>query len=168
MLQWPVEPQLGISAYFDDAGYQERFGIPHKAIDIPEDQGSPVRAAADGIVIKVSDRGMGFNALTIQHGGGLSTLYGHVSEFFVEEGQEVYAGEVVARSGGTPKTPGAGLLTTGPHLHFEALLDGEHVDPLEYLIAHPMVGAAGLEGGGGGGEEGWEGGTEEGTTEGAD
>lgn len=130
---WPVEPALGISAQFDDASYKKRFGIPHRAIDIPVIQGSIVRAAANGIVASVSDNGLGFNALIITHDGGYSTLYGHVSAFFVQEGQEVRAGEPVAKSGGLPGTPGAGSLTTGPHLHFELFKNGEHVDPLTVL-----------------------------------
>lgn len=130
---WPVEPDLGISAYFQDDGYEERFGIPHHAIDIPVAQGSPIRAAADGIVEKVSDRGLGFSSIIIRHGGGVATLYGHVSGFRAEEGQRVRAGQTIAVSGGTPGTPGAGHLTTGPHLHFQMLQDGQPVDPLKVL-----------------------------------
>ncbi len=132
-LQWPVPPMLGISAHFHDAGYKARFGMEHNAIDIPVDQGSEVVAAADGVVAKVSDKGMGFNSLVIDHGGGMATLYGHVSRFLVTEGQTVHAGDVVALSGGRPGTPGAGMFTTGPHLHFEVHLKGAAVDPLGYL-----------------------------------
>lgn len=132
-LAWPVDPELGISAHFDDAGYEARFGIPHQAIDIPVMQGSVVTAAADGTVVKVSDNGMGFNSLVIRHDGGFATLYGHVSEFLVEEGQEVLAGDAIALSGGRPGTKGAGRMTTGSHLHLQVLKDGEPVDPLQYL-----------------------------------
>ncbi len=131
--RWPVEPLLGISAHFRDEGYRARFGIPHKAIDIPVEQGSVVAAAADGVVVKAQDNGLGFNALVIRHGGGYATLYGHVSAYLVEEGQEVAAGDPVALSGGTPGTPGAGNLTTGAHLHFEVIRDGEQTDPLPLL-----------------------------------
>ena len=61
------------------------------------------------------------------------TLYGHVSDIMVMDGQSVKAGDVIGLSGGTPGTKGAGLYTTGPHLHFEILKDGVHVDPLEYM-----------------------------------
>lgn len=132
-LAWPVDPELGISAHFDDAGYEARFGMPHQAIDIPVLQGSVVAAAADGTVVKVSDNGMGFNSLVIRHDGGFATLYGHVSEFLVEEGQEVVAGDPIALSGGRPGTKGAGRMTTGSHLHLQVLKDGAPVDPLQYL-----------------------------------
>lgn len=132
-LAWPVTPVLGISAYFHDEGYRKRFGMEHNAIDIPVEQGSTVRAAADGVVRTVSDKGMGFNALVIEHAGGISTLYGHVSQFLVSEGQRVEAGEPVALSGGRPGTPGAGMFTTGPHLHLEIHKDGVAVDPMPYL-----------------------------------
>lgn len=130
---WPVEPALGISARFDDPGYRARFGFSHRAIDIPVAQGSVVRSVADGVVEKISDKGMGFNSIVVRHGDGYATLYGHVSEFLVQEGDEVSMGDPIARSGGTPGTPGAGAVTTGAHLHLELLKDGEHVDPLSVL-----------------------------------
>lgn len=132
VLEWPVNPTLGISAKFNDAGYKKRFGFNHNAIDIPVKQGSVVRAAADGVVSSVSDKGMGFNSLIIEH-DGYATLYGHVQGFLVAEGQRVRAGEPVAISGGLPGTPGAGTLTTGPHLHFELTSEGVHIDPMPYL-----------------------------------
>lgn len=132
-LLWPVEPALGISAHFEDDAYEERFGIPHHAIDIPVAQGSVVAAAADGTVVKVSDNGMGFSSLVIRHKGGFATMYGHVSSFLVEEGDTVEAGDAVALSGGRPGTKGAGRMTTGSHLHLELLKDGVQVDPLKYL-----------------------------------
>jgi murein DD-endopeptidase MepM/ murein hydrolase activator NlpD len=132
-LLWPGEPSEGISAYFEDDAYEARFGIPHHAVDIPMPQESIVTAAADGTVVKVSDNGMGFNSLVIRHKNGFVTMYGHVTEFLVAEGDEVSAGEAIALSGGRPGTKGAGRLTTGSHLHFEVLKDGEQVDPLRYL-----------------------------------
>ncbi len=132
---WPVEPDAGISAHFDDSGYEARFGMAHHAIDIPVAQGTLVAAAADGIVTKVSDQGMGFNSIVISHGNGMATMYGHVSAFLVQEGDRVSAGDAIALSGGTPGTKGAGLLTTGAHLHVAFYKDGEAVDPLGYLPA---------------------------------
>lgn len=126
---WPVEPLLGISAQFEDAAYKVRFGIPHEGIDIPTNQGTTVVAAADAVVSRINDRGFGFNSIVLSHAGGYATLYGHVSAFLVSEGQTVRAGEAIALSGGTPGTAGAGLLTTGPHLHFEVLKDGVHINP---------------------------------------
>lgn len=135
-LVWPVEPELGISARFEDDGYEARFGIPHHAIDLPVAQGSPIVAAADGTVVKVSDNGMGFNSLVIRHRNGFATMYGHVTEFLVAEGDVVSAGDPIALSGGRPGTKGAGRMTTGAHLHLELLKDGQQVDPLKYLPAY--------------------------------
>jgi murein DD-endopeptidase MepM/ murein hydrolase activator NlpD len=132
VLSWPVEPTLGISADFGDPYYFDRFGLAHEAIDIPVLQGSEVQAVADGEVIAVIDNGLGYNYVIIRH-KGFASLYGHVSKFFVEEEQQVRTGDVIALSGGTPKTPGAGGLTTGAHLHFELLADGRKIDPLPYL-----------------------------------
>jgi len=133
LFDWPVEPTLGISAGFHDAGYKKRFGMEHDAIDIPVLQGSTVYAAADGEVIKVSDNGKGYNSLVIRHDGGFASLYGHVSGFLVVEGQYVRAGQAIAQSGGIPGTAGAGHMTTGAHLHFELIENGAHVDPRGFL-----------------------------------
>jgi murein DD-endopeptidase MepM/ murein hydrolase activator NlpD len=130
---WPVQPLEGISAHFDDASYEQHFGMPHHAIDIPTPQGTVIGAAADGVVTKVSDQGMGFSSLVISHNGGMATLYGHVSGFLVKEGDHVKAGDPVALSGGTPGTKGAGLMTTGAHLHLAFYKDGVVVDPELYL-----------------------------------
>lgn len=132
-LTWPVDTIREVSAAFRDAVYEERFGIAHEGIDIPVLQGTVVLAAADGIVREVSDRGQGFNSLTLVHDDGLVTLYGHVRSFLVTEGQPVKHGDPIAHSGGEPGTPGAGLLSTGQHLHFEVIINGKHVDPLLYL-----------------------------------
>jgi murein DD-endopeptidase MepM/ murein hydrolase activator NlpD len=136
---WPVEPIEGISAHFHDPAYQARFGLRHDAIDIPIPQGTDVIASADGIVAHIAERGMGYNALTVTYENGLTVVYGHVSEFLVTEGQRIEAGDILLLSGGTPGTPGAGALTTGPHLHFEVYSEGMAVDPLRYLPPHPNV-----------------------------
>ncbi len=131
---WPVAPLLGISTTFHDGAYLERFGIPHEGIDIPIDQLSLVKAALSGKVIKVVDGGeTGYSYIQIMHKDAASTVYGHVYESKVEEGQDVEQGQVIALSGGAIGAHGSGRLTTGPHLHFELLRDGNHVDPLKFL-----------------------------------
>lgn len=138
VLEWPVVPSYGLSAHYRDAEYESRFGLPHLAIDIPTEQGTAVRAAAAGVVESVTDNGYGYSYLIIRH-QGVATLYGHVSGFLVQEGQSVSAGQAVALSGGRPGSKGAGALTTGPHLHFETIVAGEHVDPLTLLPKYPGV-----------------------------
>lgn len=132
-LNWPVEPKQGLSAYFHDAGYQAAFGVDHHAVDIPTAQGSDVSAAADGIVWRAVDNGYGYSYIVIAHRKGVMTLYGHISEIKVQEGQFVNAGDIIGESGGTPGSKGAGGRTTGPHLHLEVFQDGIRVDPLDYL-----------------------------------
>lgn len=136
---WPVAPDEGLSATFHDMGYRKRFHLEHLAIDIPTPQGTTIVAADDGVVLSVSDQGMGFNSLAIRHRSGVVTLYGHVSAFLVREGDQVQAGDPIALSGGLPGTPGAGWLTTGAHLHFQVLVDGQPVDPLPLLPSVPTV-----------------------------
>jgi murein DD-endopeptidase MepM/ murein hydrolase activator NlpD len=134
LLNWPVKPSRGISAYFRDPSYLTTFGIPHNAIDLPLAQGTALRAPANGVVYKVRDNtDASYSYLILAHKNGLLTVFGHVTTVLVEERDIVLAGEIVALSGGTPGTKGAGWLTTGAHLHFEVMKNGKHIDPLLVL-----------------------------------
>ena len=133
-IYWPLEPTYGISAIFHDPEYSKFFGMEHNAVDIPALQSTPVIAAADGTVEEVVDNGMGYNYITIRHAGYV-TLYGHLSALHVQKGQTVLRGDPIGLSGGMPGTPGAGNLTTGPHLHFELITGEGHINPLKYLPA---------------------------------
>ncbi|HWH00058.1 MAG TPA: M23 family metallopeptidase [Pilimelia sp.] len=99
-----------------------RWGRQHEGIDIAAATGTPVRAAADGVVRKASWYGGYGNAVIIDHGGGVSTLYAHNSSLTVKPGERVRAGQLVAKVGSTGDS-------TGPHLHFEVEVDGKKVDP---------------------------------------
>jgi len=96
------------------------FGMPHYGVDLYAQQGTPVYAAASGIVVVAHDSGgPGLSYIAIQHGNGYLTKYLHMSEIFVSSGEYVSRGEVIGLSGGAPGSRGAGYFTTGPHLHFE-------------------------------------------------
>jgi len=106
------------------------FGIErfHAGIDIGGNTGDPIRAAASGTVIQVKDRTGYGNTVIVDHGGGWSTLYAHLSTFAVSVGQQVGLGDTIGAVGNTG-------WSTGPHLHFEIRFEGVPQDPVRYLSA---------------------------------
>jgi len=139
-LSWPI-PNQGITAYFHDPDYPFRKWIgEHSGIDIRTlidgrpSNGLPVKSAADGMVLKIIREGkLAGNILYILHDNNIMTVYMHLSRIDVKEEQYVSRGDKVGLTGGMPGTPGAGQISTGPHLHFEVRLNGIPVDPLHYL-----------------------------------
>lgn len=121
---WPVPGFCYISSPFGEVD-PIRGGRTHLGVDIAGSgiNGSPIVAAADG---KVLDAGLGGgygNYVIIDHGSGRSTLYAHMSRIAVSSGTTVSQGEVIGYVGSTGHS-------TGPHLHFETRLNGNHYDPL--------------------------------------
>ena len=98
----------------------------HSGIDIPAPKGTDVLAANDGVVVKAGRNTAYGNMVIIDHGGGVSTLYGHGSEITVTLGQTVKKGDVILKVGSTG-------YSTGNHLHFEVRTNGDPVDPLPYV-----------------------------------
>lgn len=98
-------------------------GGDHPGLDIAVASDSYIRASGAGTVMDVGEDAVYGRFVVIDHGDGYSTLYGHASMTFVSMGQRVRERQVIALSGSTGRS-------TGPHLHFEVLVDGEPVDPL--------------------------------------
>ncbi|MFH1456969.1 MAG: M23 family metallopeptidase [Patescibacteria group bacterium] len=102
------------------------YNWQHHAIDIGSPLGLPIYASMAGKVT-VSGWGTGYgNYVVIDHGGGKRTLYGHMSKIYVNKGQEVNQGTAIGAIGSTG-------WSTGPHLHFEIIINGSKVNPLSYL-----------------------------------
>jgi murein DD-endopeptidase MepM/ murein hydrolase activator NlpD len=98
----------------------------HAGLDFGADYGSPIFAANSGTVILAGWYSGYGQAVIIDHGGGITTLYGHTSDLYVSEGQTVKRGETIA-------TIGSSGFSTGPHLHFEVRANGEPVNPINYF-----------------------------------
>lgn len=98
----------------------------HSGLDIGGDYGMPIYAAASGTVIYAGWISGYGNAVIIDHGGGVTTLYGHNDSLNVSEGENVAQGQVIAMCGSTGNS-------TGPHCHFEVRENGEPVSPYGYL-----------------------------------
>ncbi|MBI1834098.1 MAG: peptidoglycan DD-metalloendopeptidase family protein [Candidatus Andersenbacteria bacterium] len=133
-LDWPIEPIFGISCGFHCAGYPYEYLIgPHSAIDIPTHVGTSIKAPADGYVARTHDSGgPGYSYILIIHGDNISTVYGHVSGFAVNEGQLITRGTVIGYTGGAAGSRGSGL-SSGPHLHFEVRQNNVPVNPMNFL-----------------------------------
>lgn len=124
-LMTPVKGRMssGFGMRFHPVLKQNRM---HNGLDIAAPSGTPIHAAAPGVVITAGWlRGYG-NTVIIDHGGGLSTLYGHASRIYVRSGQRVSRGDRIAAVGATG-------LATGPHLHFETRVNGTPVNPRSRL-----------------------------------
>jgi len=98
----------------------------HKGLDIAVAYGSPVKCAASGKVIFAGVKGGYGNCVIVEHGNGLATLYGHLSEVLVETNDRVKVGQIIAKSGNTGRS-------TGPHLHYEVHKNNQPVNPRLFL-----------------------------------
>jgi len=125
-------PLIGEAAVSSPFGYRTdpflgRLEL-HPGVDLVQDYGSEIHATADGRVTHAGPMGGYGDMVELDHGNGLVTRYGHLSEILVAEGQEVKAGALLGRLGSTGRS-------TGPHLHYEVRVDGEPVDPERFLAA---------------------------------
>ncbi|WP_020167725.1 MULTISPECIES: M23 family metallopeptidase [Methylotenera] len=110
---WRVDPFNGNEAF-------------HEGLDFSADTGTPIWAAADGIVTSAERTPDYGNIVKIDHGSGLETRYAHASKLLVKAGERVVKGQIVAQVGSTGRS-------TGPHLHYEIRLNGNALDPRKYL-----------------------------------
>ncbi len=94
----------------------------HKGLDVAVAYGSPVKCTASGKVIFAGIKGGYGNCVIVEHGNGLVTLYGHLSEILVEANDRVKAGQIIAKSGNTGRS-------TGPHLHYEVHKNNQPINP---------------------------------------
>lgn len=98
----------------------------HKGLDVAVAYGSPVKCAASGKVIFAGVKGGYGNCVIVEHGNGLATLYGHLSEILVEANDRVKVGQIIAKSGNTGRS-------TGPHLHYEVHKNNQPINPRLFL-----------------------------------
>ena len=128
---WPVNGRL-LSRYGEREDPFSGEGAMHTGVDISASMGTPVHAAADGIVA-FSEMFSGYGRMVIiDHGGGMTTRYAHLSKFEVVTGQEIRRGDVLGFSGASGRV-------TSPHLHFEVRLGGSPVNPYPYLTRSAML-----------------------------
>ena len=98
----------------------------HTGLDIATSNGTPISVVADGTVTCAEYSGAYGNLVKVNHGNGVETWYAHTSKMYVKVGQEVKAGDIIAAVGSTGNS-------TGSHLHFEIRINGNHVNPQNYL-----------------------------------
>lgn len=123
---WPVHGALnsGFGLRADPFTGQPAF---HEGVDISTSRSEPVLATADGTVLRSGWAGEYGRAIEISHGERYTTLYGHLEQTLVAEGQAVRRGDRVGLVGSTGRS-------TAPHLHYEVHVDGRSVNPLEYIL----------------------------------
>ncbi len=126
-MQWPSATSKYITSPYGTRFHpiQKRYKT-HTGIDIGAASGTPVLAAESGKVIMAQWNGGYGKCVVIDHGGGITTLYGHNSSLSVSVGQKVTKGQQIALVGSTGNS-------TGPHIHFEVLINGKHTDPMAYV-----------------------------------
>jgi murein DD-endopeptidase MepM/ murein hydrolase activator NlpD len=109
------------------SGFGSRWGTTHYGVDIANAIGTPILSAMDGVIVEAGPAS-GFGLwVRVQHADGTITIYGHVNEILVSQGQQVQAGQQIATMGNRGES-------TGPHLHFEVWINGsQKIDPVGWL-----------------------------------
>ena len=122
---WPVRGRVteGFGQRLDPFSGE---GVFHSGVDISVPYGTRVESGGDGIILQAAFSSGYGNEIVVDHGYGMTTKYGHLSKIFVVVGEEVKRGQVIGAVGMTGKT-------TGPHLHYEVLVNDTPVNPMKYL-----------------------------------
>lgn len=124
---WPASGEVSSRFGWRSSPWGGWQGDYHPGIDIASDYGTPIVAAADGVVTSAGYNSGGYgNLVEIDHGNGIVTLYGHCSSFAVSAGQRVHKGDVIAYMGSTGNS-------TGTHVHYEVRVNGTAVNPASFL-----------------------------------
>lgn len=125
-LRWPVRGRVN-SGFGSRPSPWTGAREHHGGIDIDSSLGTPIKAPAAGLVTAARARGGYGKHVTLDHGNGVKTRYGHLSSIDVKAGQQVEKGQVIGVVGSTGRS-------TGPHLHYELLVNGKRVDPRGFLF----------------------------------
>jgi murein DD-endopeptidase MepM/ murein hydrolase activator NlpD len=126
-LRWPLRGRVN-SGYGRRRSPWSGRAEQHNGIDIGSSPGTPVTAPAAGTVVAASAHGGFGKHVTLDHGNGVRSLYGHLRQVTVSPGQRVEKGQVIGLVGSTGRS-------TGPHLHYELMVEGKPVDPQGFLRA---------------------------------
>ncbi|MDE1999826.1 MAG: M23 family metallopeptidase, partial [Burkholderiales bacterium] len=123
----PVDGPTSSGFGFRSDPFTHRTAL-HTGLDFPGPIGTPIMAAAGGVVLYAGPHPEYGQLVELDHGNGLVTRYGHVSKFWVKQGDLVRRGQKIAEMGSTGRS-------TGPHLHFEVLVEGVQQNPAKFLTA---------------------------------
>jgi len=123
----PVEGPVGSGFGFRTDPFTHRPAL-HTGLDFPADPGTPILAAAGGVVLSAGPHPQYGQLVELDHGNGLVTRYAHTSRMLVKQGDLVKRGQKIAEVGNTGRS-------TGPHLHFEVLVEGVQQNPAKFLAS---------------------------------
>ncbi len=132
----PVDGPVGSGFGFRSDPFTGRPAL-HSGLDFPAEPGTAIKASADGVVLFADSHPEYGQMLELDHGNGLVTRYAHCQKLLVKPGQLIKRGQIIAEVGSSGRS-------TGPHLHFEVLVDGTPQDPARFLAGSASAPAAGL------------------------